>query len=96
VIVEANFGDGMYSKLLSPVLQRIYPCSMDERSETRQNPPVAAFIAKKRAGSDGLGKIGFATTMQGGPPQLGCQDHGATVSCTLRVGINLKCISFTG
>jgi hypothetical protein len=28
--VEANFGDGMFSKLLQPHLQRIYPCTVEE------------------------------------------------------------------
>lgn len=30
VIIEANFGDGMYSELIKPVLGRIYPCSVEE------------------------------------------------------------------
>lgn len=30
VVVESNFGDGMYSKLLTPVLNAIYPCSIEE------------------------------------------------------------------
>lgn len=30
VIVEANFGDGMYSKLLQPVMQPIHPCEIEE------------------------------------------------------------------
>jgi len=30
IIIEANFGDGMYTKLFSPVLHRIYPCSIEE------------------------------------------------------------------
>lgn len=30
VIVEANFGDGMYTQLLKPVLGRIYPCTVEE------------------------------------------------------------------
>jgi hypothetical protein len=28
--VESNFGDGMFSQLLKPVLRGIYPCSVDE------------------------------------------------------------------
>jgi hypothetical protein len=30
VIPEPNFGDGMFSKVLQPVMQRIYPCSIEE------------------------------------------------------------------
>lgn len=30
IIVEANFGDGMFTKLLTPFLTRIYPCTVEE------------------------------------------------------------------
>lgn len=30
IVVEANFGDGMFSALLRPYLQRIYPCTVTE------------------------------------------------------------------
>jgi len=30
ILVEANYGDGMFTSLLSPVLQRIYPCTVEE------------------------------------------------------------------
>lgn len=30
ILVESNFGDGMFSELLKPVLQRIYPCTVEE------------------------------------------------------------------
>jgi hypothetical protein len=30
VIIESNFGDGMFLKLLEPVMARIYPCTMEE------------------------------------------------------------------
>ena len=30
IISEPNFGDGMFNKLLKPVLARIYPCSLEE------------------------------------------------------------------
>lgn len=30
IFCEANFGDGMFNTLLSPVLQRVYPCTLDE------------------------------------------------------------------
>jgi hypothetical protein len=34
IVVESNFGDGMFTKLLTPHLNRIYPCSVEE---VRQN-----------------------------------------------------------
>lgn len=30
IIIEANFGDGMFQKLLTPVLNRVYPCVTEE------------------------------------------------------------------
>lgn len=36
IIVEANFGDGMYTKLLTGVLGRIYPCSVEEVKHSQQ------------------------------------------------------------
>jgi len=30
VVIESNFGDGMFQKMLSGVLARIYPCSIEE------------------------------------------------------------------
>lgn len=30
IVVESNFGDGMFTKLLEPVLRRIYPCAVEE------------------------------------------------------------------
>jgi hypothetical protein len=30
IVVESNFGDGMFTSLLSPVLNAIYPCAIDE------------------------------------------------------------------
>ena len=30
IIVEANFGDGMWTKLFQPVLQQIYPCTTED------------------------------------------------------------------
>lgn len=32
VVVESNFGDGMFLQLLKPVLSSIYPCATEERS----------------------------------------------------------------
>ena len=36
VIVEANFGDGMFLKLLSPWLTRIHPCHVEEVRSSQQ------------------------------------------------------------
>lgn len=36
IIVEANFGDGMYTELLKPVLRQVYPCSIEEVKHSRQ------------------------------------------------------------
>ena len=30
IIVESNFGDGMYSALFQPIINRIYPCGIEE------------------------------------------------------------------
>jgi hypothetical protein len=30
IVIESNFGDGMFTQLLKPVVSRIYPCSMEE------------------------------------------------------------------
>ena len=34
VLIESNFGDGMFSQLLRPVLQRVYPCQIEEVKHT--------------------------------------------------------------
>jgi hypothetical protein len=36
ILIESNFGDGMFTKLLSPVLTRIYPCTVEEVRHTTQ------------------------------------------------------------
>lgn len=36
VVVEANFGDGMFSKLLQPILTRVHPCAIEEVWSTVQ------------------------------------------------------------
>ncbi len=30
IVVESNFGDGMFNQLMMPILRRIYPCTMEE------------------------------------------------------------------
>lgn len=36
ILIESNFGDGMFSKLLEPHLSRVYPCSIEEIKVTTQ------------------------------------------------------------
>lgn len=36
IFVESNFGDGMFNALFSPVLQRLYPCTLDEYKVSTQ------------------------------------------------------------
>jgi hypothetical protein len=36
VIAESNFGDGMFTKLLQPVLQKIHPCKIEEVRHSQQ------------------------------------------------------------
>ncbi len=36
IVVESNFGDGMFSQLLKPVLGRIYPCTVEEVRHSQQ------------------------------------------------------------
>jgi hypothetical protein len=42
VIVEPNFGDGMFNKLLAPVLNAVYPCTIEdtERSITQKEKRI--------------------------------------------------------
>jgi hypothetical protein len=34
--IESNFGDGMFDKLLTPVLGKIYPCTIEEVRSSKQ------------------------------------------------------------
>ena len=36
IVIESNFGDGMFTKILTPVLQRIYPCTTEEVHHSKQ------------------------------------------------------------
>jgi hypothetical protein len=36
IVVEANFGDGMFTELLKPVLAKVHPCGIDEVKHTTQ------------------------------------------------------------
>jgi len=35
IIVEPNFGDGMFNRLLAPVMARIYPCTISDSERSR-------------------------------------------------------------
>jgi hypothetical protein len=36
IVIEANFGDGMFTQLIKPVLARIYPCTVEEVKHSTQ------------------------------------------------------------
>lgn len=36
VVVEANFGDGMFTKVMTPIFSKIHPCSITEVKNTKQ------------------------------------------------------------
>jgi len=36
VIIEANFGDGMFTELIKPVLTRVHPCAIEEVKHSQQ------------------------------------------------------------
>ncbi|AIA83164.1 maturase, NTPase containing [Lauvirus lau218] len=36
IIIESNFGDGMFNELLKPILKSIYPCSVEEVRNNKQ------------------------------------------------------------
>ena len=36
IIVESNFGDGMFTQLLKPIVQRYYPVTIEEVNHTKQ------------------------------------------------------------
>ena len=36
IVIEANFGDGMFTQLFKPILTRIYPCAVQEVKNTVQ------------------------------------------------------------
>tara|TARA_R100000700_G_scaffold16868_1_gene23083 strand:+ start:3905 stop:5560 length:1656 start_codon:yes stop_codon:yes gene_type:complete len=36
IVIEANFGDGMFNNLLKPILQDIYPCTIEEVRHSKQ------------------------------------------------------------
>lgn len=36
IIIEANFGDGMYTELIKPVLAKVHPCAVEEVKHSKQ------------------------------------------------------------
>ena len=36
ILIESNFGDGMFTELLKPVLKRLYPCTTEEVRHSKQ------------------------------------------------------------
>lgn len=36
IVVEANFGDGMFTKIMTPIFNRIHPCGIEEVRHTKQ------------------------------------------------------------
>ena len=46
IIVEPNFGDGMFNKLLRPVMNRIYPCAIEEteRSSSQKESRIIDIL----------------------------------------------------
>lgn len=36
IIIEANFGDGMFTSLIQPILGKIYPCTVEEVKHSKQ------------------------------------------------------------
>lgn len=36
IVIESNFGDGMFSELLKPILRNIYPCTIEEVRHNQQ------------------------------------------------------------
>jgi len=36
IIIESNFGDGMFTKLLTPIITKIHPCAMEEVRHNKQ------------------------------------------------------------
>lgn len=54
VIVEGNFGDGMYLKLLTPFLTRIHPCTLEEIKSKGQKEMRIADVLEPIMGSHRL------------------------------------------
>lgn len=45
IVVESNFGDGMFTKLLTPVVNRVWPCTIEEvRSKGQKEVRIADVL----------------------------------------------------
>jgi hypothetical protein len=49
IIVESNFGDGMFTQLLKPVVNRIYPCTIEEDHSVGQKERRIIDVLEDRA-----------------------------------------------
>ncbi|WP_085589378.1 phage terminase large subunit [Pseudomonas sp. B14(2017)] len=54
VIIEGNFGDGMYLKLFSPVMTRVWPCTITEVKSKGQKEQRIADVLEPVLGSHKL------------------------------------------
>ena len=51
IVAESNFGDGMFTELLKPILTKIYPCSIEEvRHSTQKEKRIIDTIEPVMAG----------------------------------------------
>ena len=51
IITESNFGDGLYTEVLKPVLTRIYPCTLEEvRHSTQKEKRIIDTLEPVMAG----------------------------------------------
>ena len=51
IIIESNFGDAMYNELLKPVLNKVYPCSIEEvRHSTQKEKRIIDTLEPVMAG----------------------------------------------
>lgn len=45
IVIESNFGDGMFTQLFKPILTRIYPCSIEEvRHNTQKEQRIISAL----------------------------------------------------
>ena len=54
IIVESNFGDGMFNSLLEPVLSRIYPVELEEVRHSKQKERRIADVLEPVLGAHAL------------------------------------------
>lgn len=54
IVVESNFGDGMFNSLLSPILHRIYPVALEEVRHSKQKERRIADVLEPVLGAHAL------------------------------------------